>query len=272
MPPLPLRICILLFGLCLPMTVRAAPDSGVCIAAHETGLSAERARQLRQSLEQFRICADAACPDLIRDACRAKLQAVDEALPRLEVRVVAPGEDGALATILVDGAPILAATAVPLDPGRHQVEVILGAKRETRSVLLQEGGGVLPLEVVFAPVPPAEPPHAAPPSAPAPESRGGIHPATWALVGVGAAGLITFGVAGGLGKAKESELVSDCKPNCRQEEIDVMRTRYLVADIGLGVALAGAIAATVVALTVDAGDAQVTAAVTAGGMGLRIGF
>jgi len=67
----------------------------------------------------------------------------------------------------------------------------------------------------------------------------------WAFVatGVGAAGFITFGIAGSMARSSESELeescVNDVCPASLQETVDEGRTRQTIANIGLVVGAIG---------------------------------
>lgn len=79
----------------------------------------------------------------------------------------------------------------------------------------------------------------------------------YAFLGVGAAGLITTGVAGGLALSEKSRLQTDCgSAGCPESETTSLRTRALVADIGLGVGIAGAVVGLILLLTSGSDDAE----------------
>lgn len=74
-----------------------------------------------------------------------------------------------------------------------------------------------------------------------------------ALLGVGGAGLVTFGVAGGLALSEDRRLAEDCidqfgNPSCAAGADTALNRRSLIADIGLGVGIAGAAAGLVLLL------------------------
>lgn len=76
---------------------------------------------------------------------------------------------------------------------------------------------------------------------------------SFALLGVGGAGLITFGVAGGLALSEDRRLSEECidqfgNPSCASGADSVLNRRSLIADIGLGVGIAGAAAGLVLLL------------------------
>lgn len=69
-------------------------------------------------------------------------------------------------------------------------------------------------------------------------SGGGIHPAAWAFIGLGAAGLASFAVMGSLALVEDSALSSGtdaCGTACPPERVATLNTLGLGADISLGV-------------------------------------
>ena len=83
------------------------------------------------------------------------------------------------------------------------------------------------------------PPQAA---TPPPSDRTKLRPASYVAAGIGVAGLITFTVLGVVSNSAYDDLKSSCKPLCppgKQSEIDSGSTEQTVANIGLGVGLAG---------------------------------
>ncbi|MFK8000080.1 MAG: tol-pal system YbgF family protein [Polyangiales bacterium] len=76
----------------------------------------------------------------------------------------------------------------------------------------------------------------------------------YTFLGVGAAGLITMGVAGGLALSEKSRLQTECVGGCPESETTSLRTRALVADIGLAVGIAGGLVGLVLLLTAGRDD------------------
>jgi tetratricopeptide (TPR) repeat protein len=74
---------------------------------------------------------------------------------------------------------------------------------------------------------------------------------TLAILGfaVAAAGLVTFAIGGVLTLGEDSRLRDECAPTCDDDELSTIGTTRLVADIGAGVALAGAIVGLIALLT-----------------------
>lgn len=83
---------------------------------------------------------------------------------------------------------------------------------------------------------------------------------TGAIIGyaVAGAGAVVMGVFGGLALAEESELASGCGElgTCSDAEVADANTFALVSDVGLGVALAGAAAGTVLLIMALAGGSS----------------
>jgi hypothetical protein len=61
---------------------------------------------------------------------------------------------------------------------------------------------------------------------------------------LGAAALGSFAFFALTGKSDENDLRDSCSPNCPESDVDSVRTKYLVADISLGVGIASLGAAT----------------------------
>jgi hypothetical protein len=66
-------------------------------------------------------------------------------------------------------------------------------------------------------------------------SGGGIHPASLALIGIGAAGLVSFAVMGSLALDEDSALTTECGTACPSDRVSTLNTLSLGADISLGV-------------------------------------
>ena len=82
------------------------------------------------------------------------------------------------------------------------------------------------------------------------EDEGGANGAAIGSFVVAGAGVVVLGVAGGLALAQRSDLDDQgCAPNCDSGDVSTLRTRAIVADIGLAVALVGATLGVVFLLT-----------------------
>ena len=73
---------------------------------------------------------------------------------------------------------------------------------------------------------------------------------------VGAAGFVGFGVSA---RNARADLQASCAPNCAESEVDAVRRDLVLANIGLGLAVAGLASAAVV-VVLGQGDANKTTA------------
>jgi hypothetical protein len=193
-------------------TARAAPPTKEeCVDAHARGQDAREVAQLVHASKLFLLCADAACPDLVRNDCA---RFADE-LDRLRPSVTFAARDGAQrdlpdTAVYVDGvlaAPRLGDGKVhDLDPGRHEVRFLHAGKEVTLEVVVNQGEKARPLVATFAaPAPPPSPaadegPRKAPPPEAPPEPKRPSGPLV--LVGLGAAAAVAGGVMAAVGVAR----------------------------------------------------------------------
>jgi hypothetical protein len=221
------------FVLC-PALARAAetPDKAVCVDAYEAGQPARAAGRLLEARERFLACAADPCPPAMREECTRWVAEVETEIPTVVVVAREGGREIAGARILVDDRelpPRPTGTAISVDPGerRFRVERAPGDAIERTEIF--HVGEKLRVVVVDFPPPVAI-----------------THRPRWpgyALLGVGAAGALSFGYFGISGLVRYKHLESTCAPACDVADRDDVRTRFLVADISLGVsalALGGA--------------------------------
>lgn len=87
------------------------------------------------------------------------------------------------------------------------------------------------------------------PTPPPRDEGGGVSLPAIVSYAVAGAGLVTFGVFGALALAEDSSLAESCGADagraCGSDDVSTLQTFSLVADIGLGVAVVGAIVGTV---------------------------
>jgi len=161
----------------------------------------------------------------------------------------AQGKDTVLVSVKIDGqaaARELDARAVPLDPGRHEFEFTSADGQLRRvSLVLREAEKrrrvVADFRVSEAKAAPA-PAQTPTPAAPAATSDDGPSTpvAVYVLGGIGLAGLGSFAYFAASGRSIQKNELDPCKPHCqgKEDRISEMRTRYVIADISLGVAVA----------------------------------
>lgn len=230
-----------------PQVARAqAPDKAACVAAYEKGQNERKNGALKSAKHEFGVCADAACPDVTKGDCTTWSAELDASIPTVTlIAKDAGGADLTEVVVTLDGAPLVSSigsAAIEIDPGSHRFRFeAAGLPAVEQTLLLREGEKNRQVSVVLAK---------------AAEGAGSgreISPATWALAGVGGAGLIVFGVLGGLGLSEQSDAEDNCAPSCSDDVIDPIRTKFIAADVALSIGLASLGAALVVGLVTGLG-------------------
>jgi hypothetical protein len=246
----------------------AAPDEREqCAAAAEQAQQLRDEGKYRRAREQMLVCARDVCPGPIKSDCGKWLTELDRDAPTVvfgardakgaDVFDVRVSMDGAVIQERLDGKPIL------VDSGEHtfRFEAQDGTVREER-VLLRAAEKARPIIVTLGEggdsggstnggtsgsMGDGEP------------RSGGKSILPLAVVGgIAAVGLASFGITG-------SSQVSDlkqCKPFCKEEDVDSARTKLIIADISLGVAIGAGIVGGIMLLTRSSGDSSSSSATT----------
>ncbi|HVY29902.1 MAG TPA: hypothetical protein VHB79_25255 [Polyangiaceae bacterium] len=219
----------------------------------------------------FRQVAGRMKPDDPRLAvANERIATLDRRVPRLTLAVTSSTPAGTRARVddlELSGASL--GSAIPLDPGPHQVVIRSPGQAPRSSSIKLEAG-----ETVTIPLDPAQP------SASPREATAHEHPsflgmsrqqALWVAGGLGAAGLVIGTVAGVVGlnaQAVGNENCSDVTKTCSQSGYDAnqrAKSMATVSTIGFVVGVVGIGAATYVFLAVPSSDSPRTAAVGLGG-------
>jgi hypothetical protein len=192
-------------------------------------------------------CAVEACPEEIREACKMWQRELETVLGTIEVSITAPENvDVSAAQIRIDGAEPLAplgSRRFRTTAGKHVVHIVVEGHPPVEKEVQVAPDASTTIELAFdAKAPPQRPPAATdkpaagtakPPASPeAPDLTlpGAV------LLAAGGAGLFVFGVAAGLGVSAYGDLDA-CRPRCPQAQVDAVDTRFLVADVSLGLGL-----------------------------------
>lgn len=215
---------------------RAEPSKQACISAHSEGQASRKDGKLRAARAKFLLCSNEACPGVIRKDCTGWLGEVEASLPTLVFEVKGPsGRDTSDVRVYEDGELLregLTGQAVAVDPGervfRFEVE---GAEPREETVLVREGDKGRRVRISFAP---------GDEGGEGPAGKGSGAPAAAYVAGaVGLVGLASFTTFGLLGQSQKGELEERCAPNCTDDEVSGVRTKFLVADVSLGVGVVG---------------------------------
>jgi hypothetical protein len=239
-------------------THAAAADKAslACIRASDEGQSARDANDLLRARELFAQCTEAKCPAMIRRDCASWLEQVESQLPSVVLGIRdADGHDVVDARVAIDGQPIDEKTrggTIELNPGPHVIRWEgAGEPVEIRIALRPQEKSRPVIATLARPAPAAVPAASAasPAQAPPPETsevsqRGGLPVATYVLGGVGVAALGAFAYFGLRAKHDSDSMHDKCAPACAHDEVTALKTKVVVADIALGVGVAGVAAAT----------------------------
>jgi hypothetical protein len=227
-----------------------ASDKGLCADAYEEAQRQRSAGKLLLSRAQLLTC-QSICPETLVQDCNRWHAEVNALIPRLQVRALDATGRATTAVRVTEAGRLLASRIdepVELDPGDHELTFELsGEEAVNRRVSVPPGRNLHALTISFKreaqrPVPVQPEPE------PEPQHRRGAStgmPGPAIVLGaVGLAGLAAGGVLGVLGHTKRADLVDSCKPDCREDQVDEIRTLWWVGGVSAVVgaaALGGAI-------------------------------
>jgi hypothetical protein len=248
-----------------------------CLSSYTGGQRLRAAGALRKAREELLVCANAACPAALRNDCSPWLAALERLIPSVVLGAlderghdlfdVNVSFDGELLVTHLDGRPI------DLDPGEHvfRFEAAGRAPLEQR-VLLREGEKARSLVVTLAsaaPSPAAATPPAPEGDAPREEAGGtrGVPSAVWITAGVS---VVSLGAWAYFFFSGLSVWNRDHDGGGTRAERDYVDTRWILADVTGGIAIAGAALATYFYLSRPRHDWTVSPAASLTGASVRI--
>ena len=216
-----------------------------CLTAPVEGQKLQKAGKLLDARDRYATCATNACPAEVVEDCMRWMRQVDDALPSVVVAARDPkGHDLMDVTVSIDGKPAteMGTRAVRLDPGSHLfVFHRNGSADQQQQVMLREGEKNREVLATFGTLPaPAAATgglQAAPPSGDRP-----IPVAAWVAGGVGALALVSFGTFGTLGVMDRT--TDHCDTGCPPDPKSSVDSKYLVANVSLGVSVVALAVAT----------------------------
>lgn len=274
-----------LAGLTVTAHARAEPAGDSCVEQFEAVQTQRDAGALLAARSHAARCADAACPQAIRDKCVGWIDELDGSIPSIVVVAKGPtGADTADVRVLAAGkvlAPRLDGRPIELDPGPHTLRfehagaapveetLVLHAGHKRRIVSIELRGGAAPQQGGGRAVGSA--PGKARPGAPAtagaaPSGGSTLSPWFWVGMGTAGAGLVVGAVAGGVAIGARSDLDAQCATSgCTADDIAAAEVPAHVSTVGFALGGAG-VALGVVALVLwspSDGGADGTAAAPA---------
>lgn len=229
----------------------AAPDRAACVTAHTNAQEFKRSGKLLEAESELKICASAGCPGALISDCGQWISDLEQTTPSLIFEVQVDGKHATEFELQVDGASVIDHTkAHRVNPGRHVVRVqVPNFEPKEETLVLPEGQRMRLVAFSFeSPRAEASQVPAPLPAAAEPLMERPTPILVYPLLGVGVAGLGSFGVFSLLGRSEESELEKNCAPNCTSTQLETMKRYYLIGDISAGVGAAALVGAGIVYL------------------------
>jgi hypothetical protein len=222
-----------------------------CILQHESAQSLRRTGKLLEAREAVLVCSRDECPAAVRSDCGDWLEAMSKNVPSLVFRVKSDDKDVSDVRVSVDGKLItsrLDGTPYELNPGSHTLLFeYAGFDPIQQEILVLEGekNRVIAANFVKAvPVVKETSPKAPESASPAPVEMYRPTPVlTYVLGGVALAGVAGFAAFGLSGQSEKKGLETSCRPTCTDSELKPVETRFLLADVSLGIAVVSAVTA-----------------------------
>jgi hypothetical protein len=251
-----------------------APAAGAdpvpeCINAFEKAQVERTGGRLTRARNLLAVCSRQCCPAEIRQDCREWLFELEPRIPTIVLRArIGDGPDVADVRVYVDDELLvdrLDGRPVRVDPGARRLRwELAGHEPVETEVIVREGEKARFVSATFAPL---SPPETGSPDVPrGQQTQTGIPAGTWVAGGIGLVGIASFAVFGLSAEARERELEDSCKPNCTPDEVRPAERQALLANVSLGVGIAGLAVATWLLVTAEP---QPGAAQT--GLGLQLG-
>lgn len=213
----------------------ARAEAKECVLRNNQGADEQSQHHLLAARDNYLACASAeGCPAMVRSECEQALGELKASIPSLIVAVVDDhGHDVGDAALTLDGRAVSHdGSPIELDPGQHVVVATSQGRRAELNVVATERELNRRVELVL-PTPVAAAPAAAPVVAPPPERS---HLPSYVLGGVGVLAAGSFAGFALSGHSGMSDL-DRCKPYCERDAVRSVQTKYLIADVSLGVSL-----------------------------------
>lgn len=254
-----------------PAPASNAPDTKKeCVASYERAQVLRNSGNFLEALDGLVICSQQTCHPALRTDCVQWHQEVKEAIPTVVISARSTEQDLFDVRVFVDGKLVarrLDGRPIELNPGSHKFRFeTANYAPEERQLLLVPGEKLRAVVVAFAsPEQGAQPSTEGaidaigepgglgantprPTEAPPPEPEGPSRPVptlSYVFGAVALAGVAGFAGFGLSGLEDYDSLDSSCRPVCSSSDVDTVRTKLILADLSLGVAIASAVTATV---------------------------
>lgn len=240
-----------------------AQSTQECVDAHGEAQVLAKKTKIVEARSKALICAQDSCPKIVRSECIELLESLSKRVPSVVIAVTGPEGDMSDVVVEVDGVEVMdevTGASLDVDPGTHtfvfraeghppvekRLVIREGVKRRFVQVTMGEEPDEAPPPGPTEAPPPASSP---PPDEPRVESKG-VPVGPVILGAVGLVGLGMFAAFGAVGMGERSDLEA-CKPTCSDDEVDPVRTKFIIADISLAVGVVSLGVATIMLLSGD---------------------
>lgn len=236
----------------------AAATNAECANAYEQGQEQRKSGKLISARSTLQMCARDECPDFIRSDCANWYGEVQNEVPTLVFAARSQGRDLSDVRVSV-GDRLLSARVdgqvVELDPGEYDFDFRAPDLRPLRQhFVVARGERNRLIQVELEPIAAARAAAAAPAPVAPRQGRSLLLPGLFA--GIGAVGVAGFAGLGSWGHSQENELEGSCSPHCSDARVSEVRTKYLLADVSLGVGVASLALGAYFFFSQGSGDAQ----------------
>jgi hypothetical protein len=241
----------------LPRGLASAQAADASCQAVEKTESMRAEGHYRDARARLLECVNAQCGGDVRRRCAATLQKLDAVTPSIVVRAEdANGNDVTDVSVKLGDELLvksLDGMAIPVDPGEHRFAFQrVGEEPVVQTLTIQRGEKFRSIDVQIGPS--STDAEQAGVGATGPSKSTGRWVAGGSLIGVGAFGLVGFTWLGLSARSTEKELQRTCKTECNKARVDAMGTRYVLANVSLGVGVLALGAATWLLLSEPASD------------------
>jgi hypothetical protein len=247
-----------------------------CANAYEQAQRTRNEGLYRSSRDHMLVCADEACPKVLRDECVKWLGELDVAMPT--VLIIAKDEKGnevSDVSVSVDGNKLvdhLDGKALAVDPGTRTFRFArAGSDTIEQKVLVREGEKRRVVNITFT----AGSPTPTTPEKPTSASGSSVPTATWIL---GGAGIVALGISVPMYASYFRFTDSDCAQTatCEPSRVDAVKRQLIYANVTSAIGAVALGAAIVIWVAAPSPSSTVTAGIapTPGGVAgtFRIAF
>lgn len=251
-------------------------ETNSCVTAYERAQELRAEQQLREARRNLAACIEPSCAEFVRTECGRWLSEVESSLPSVVLAAKISGKDTDKVRVLYDGEPlteVLDGKAIAVDPGPHTLTFFAeGTKPLELKLVFREGekNRLISTELGDAEksVQHFERPNLAQASSSSTSQSQSLLP--YILGGVGLAGVAGFAVLGLMGNSDLAERERTCAPACSDSDVGSVKTKYILADVSLGVGLVSLGAAGYLLLTSPGGTSRTATVVGSPGVDVRV--